>query len=607
MTLRARLLLSYGIVLAVAVLGFIFTLVSVMQLGRSPEVIVGKHYPSVQAAERMKQTVQIQQNAIMRKLLDEQYGLAGVLEHTRKVFDRWLGQARKSVSLPAEPAAIDKIETQFKALQVLLNDPERWRGGARSWEETVVDGFNGVLNACDELGTLNFEAMNSANTQARDQVRRAIIESVVIAVCTLAIGIALALRLSRRLSTPMEALADAAQAVSGGHYDVSIAPSPIKEMDQLGSQFNEMTGALKRFEALNLEQIVNEQQRSEAVLQSIDDGLVIFDRSGAVVRVNQVAARQLAIDPDKTQGHETQKVLAERQDLVIAIRRCLGLEQGESAGSPQEIVVGGDFHPRYLEYSVLPMLDKSGDRVGTQNNQGAVLVLRDITDHKAFEQMRTEFVMRASHELRTPVTSIRMGVGMLSERSPFEAGSREQDLWETVNEELKRLMELVNDLFDLSRFHAGRQELNRVDCEIGDLLGSVRQRFELPAADKGIGLSVDCANETLSVGIDRALFDRVLDNLVGNALRHTPEGGRVELSARDAGERLILQVTDNGAGVPHAQRRRIFEPFVQASEQSGGAGLGLSICKEIVQLHGGEIALVTARGEGAAFTISLPV
>ncbi|MGI9331530.1 MAG: ATP-binding protein [Gammaproteobacteria bacterium] len=613
MTLRTRLLLGYGIVLAVALLGFFLTLISVTQLGHSPEVIVGKHYPSVLAAERMKQTVQIQQNAIMRRLLDEDYGLAGVLEHTRKVFDRWLGQARQSVSLPEEPVVIDEIETQFEALQALLNDPERWSAGSYSWEESIVDGFNKVVNACDELGKLNFEAMNKANHQARDQVRAAIIESAVIAGCTLLIGIGLALRLSRRLSTPMEALAGAAQKVAGGDYDVWIAPSPVKEIGQLGAQFNEMTGALKRFETLNIEQVVNEQQRSEAVLQSIDDGLVIFDRNGRVVRINQVAARQLAIDPNKTQGHETQKVLAERQSLVNAVKRCLGLSEGESRPpnredmAAREIVLGSDYRPRYLEYSVLPMRDK-GERGGESGEiQGAVLVLRDITDHKAFEQMRTEFVMRASHELRTPVTSIRMGVGMLSERSPFAEGSREHELWETVNEELKRLMELVNDLFDLSRFQAGRQELNRVDCEIGDLLGSARQRFELPASDKHIELAVDCANEDSHIEIDRALFDRVLDNLVGNALRHTPEGGRVALGARQAGRRLILKVADTGSGVDAAQRKRIFEPFVQASERSGGAGLGLSICKEIVQLHGGQIALSGGRGEGATFTISLPV
>lgn len=585
-------------------LGFVLTLFSITRLGRSPEMIVGQYYPSVLAAERMKQTVQTQQNAIMRKLLSESYGLSGVLDHTERVFRSWLEKARSSVSLPDEPAIIDSIETEYQNLQALLREPSRWSGGSFPWESTLVDAFDRVANACDQLGTVNFVAMNSANTQADREVRSAIVEVLIIAACTLLIGFLLARRLSVRLSTPMEQLAEAAQQVAGGNYNVSIADSPMKEVSQLASQFNSMTEALRNFDFMNLERTLNEQRQSEAVLQSIDDGLVIFDQHGNVVRANQVAVRQLGIAPDRTDqtvGQHAQTLFENQEALASAVERCLDMDTVRAADQPSgELEIAGDVRSRYLEYSVMPIVDKKAGR------QGAVMVLRDITEHKAFDQMRTEFVMRASHELRTPVTSIRMGVGMLGERKPFAEGTREQDLWETVNEELTRLMQLVNDLFDLSRFQADRQKLEFVDCEVGELLGAVEQRFALSAAEKGVDLAVKCADTGTNVKLDLTMFNRVLDNLVSNAIRHTPGGGVVVLGAFKRSNAMVVQVSDDGVGIDFAQQKRVFEPFVQVSGAAGGAGLGLAICKEIVQLHGGQISVRSTLGQGSEFTIALP-
>lgn len=209
-----------------------------------------------------------------------------------------------------------------------------------------------------------------------------------------------------------------------------------------------MADALRRLRAMDLERVVNEQRQSEAVLQSIDDGLVIFGQDACVQRLNPVAARQLGVTAEACVGRALGELL-NHPTLDVDLHRCL---RGEGSAG-RELSVDTNGSQRYLAISIVPI---SSDR---HRRQGAVMVIRDITEHKAFEQLRTEFVLGASHELRTPVTSLRMGLGMLTEKRLFTEGSREQELLATVNEELERLMRLVNDLFDLSRLQAGRQAL----------------------------------------------------------------------------------------------------------------------------------------------------
>ena len=344
----------------------------------------------------------------------------------------------------------------------------------------------------------------------------------------------------------------------------------------------------------------NEQRQSEAVLQSIDDGLVIFGHDARIQRLNPVAARQLGLTPATCVGYPLGELLNDPA-IDAAIHRCLDLDDSMESAE-YELQVGGRDEQRYLAYSILPISD---ERVG---RQGVVMVIRDITEHKAFEQMRTEFVMQASHELRTPVTSIRMGLGMLTEKTPFAAGSREQDLLATVNEELNRLMRLVNDLLDLSRLQAGRQALELESYPVRELLESARQRFELNATARGIQLSLAAEREGLasSIRVDRTQFDRVIDNLISNALRYTVAGDRVDLSARCTRRWVTIEVADTGCGIDYAYQHRVFEPFVQGAGPGGGAGLGLAICKEIVQQHGGRIGLQSVPGQGATFSIELP-
>jgi two-component system, NtrC family, sensor histidine kinase KinB len=200
-----------------------------------------------------------------------------------------------------------------------------------------------------------------------------------------------------------------------------------------------------------------------------------------------------------------------------------------------------------------------------------------------------------------------MAFGLLQERVHFAQESREADLLNTVNEEMQRLMQLINDLLNFSRYQNGLQKLTLAPCSVDELLESARLRFAEQAETNGVELCVEIQGSLPRLHADAAQLDRVLDNLTDNAMRHTGDDGQIRLQARRHGERVIISVEDNGEGIAYGQQGRIFEPFVQVGRKKGGAGLGLALCKEIVQLHGGRMGVYSRPGQGTQFYMALTV
>ncbi len=418
-----------------------------------------------------------------------------------------------------------------------------------------------------------------------------------VGLAVLIVGFITAHGIARRFGAPIEALAKAADHIGQGNFDVTLPISPSAEMSQLTQRFGLMAEALRQHQAINIDELRAGQQRLQAVLDSIDDGLLMIDRKGRLEHLNPVAQRQLGGDGDRL-GQRLGQALQrpELDEQLQLILRGANLER-----APEDLEVEVEGETRLLTYNLTPVSHPQGHILG------AVMVLHDVTEQRAFERVRSEFVLRASHELRTPVTGMHMAFGLLQERMHFDSESREADLLNTVNEEMQRLMQLINDLLNFSRYQNGLQKLSLVPCDIEPLLEASRLRVAERALTQGIDLQVELQPPLPHLPADQQQLERVLDNLLDNALRHTARGGQIRLQARRHGERVIISVEDNGEGIAYGQQGRIFEPFVQVGRKKGGAGLGLALCKEIVQLHGGRMGVYSRPGQGSQFYMALPL
>jgi NtrC-family two-component system sensor histidine kinase KinB len=591
MKLRTRLFLSISALITVALLGLLLGLVSVMQMAGSQEALIRSNFITLDLGLKLRQTLD-DQLIIMLGEKPDSAAFAASKQRYFELLEEGIAQE------PAETGSeygFRKARTDYERfIQAYETSPTPSKVLSH---DNLTEKFNTLRNDLIAEHKRALDNISHTQRQAREQALLIAGLLGLVGLAVLIIGFVTAQAIARRFGEPIEALVMAADNIGQGNFDVTLPISSAVELNQLTRRFGIMAQALREHQATNVNELLAGQQRLQAVLDSIDDGLLMIDRQGHLEHLNPVAQRQLGWESDRLgQGLGT---ALERPELDEQLQ--LVLRGGTLERAPEDLSIEVDGESRLLTYSLTPVSHTQGHILG------AVMVLHDVTEQRAFERVRSEFVLRASHELRTPVTGMHMAFGLFRERTHFTPDSREADLLDTVNEEMQRLMQLINDLLNFSRYQNGLQKLTLAPCSVDALLEQARSRFARSAEEKDINLLVEVQGPLPRLQVDQPQLDRVLDNLLDNALRHTGSGGRIRLQARRHGERVIISVEDNGEGIAYGQQGRIFEPFVQVGRKKGGAGLGLALCKEIVQLHGGRMGVYSRPGQGTQFYMTLSV
>jgi NtrC-family two-component system sensor histidine kinase KinB len=450
------------------------------------------------------------------------------------------------------------------------------------------------------LRGVNQEAMFAASRRAELLAERVVASAGLLGLGAIGLGLVMSLLLSRHLTRPVERLRLAAGQVAEGDYDVVVDIPRTDELGFLALQFNDMVERLRLYRDLNLERLLAEKVKTEAILREMSDGLLMVDPDGRLLHVNPAAAHALGAPVDGLVGRPAKEAVSDA-GLAEALARALA-----NAGAPLETGVlerpGGE-EPRAYQYALSRVAAGPGAPVGV------LAILRDVTEMRDLDRLKSEFVATASHELRTPITTIGMSLALLEERIGATPDPRIAGLLDAARQDATRLERLVGDLLDLSKLQAGRVEPDRRPVDVAELLHEVARSFEAQAGDRGIDLAVDEIAEDLpAAAADAEQIRRAVANLVANAIRYTPRDGRVRLAARRVEGGVRIEVRDTGPGIQARQRERIFEKFARADVPgaAGGSGLGLALAREIVLAHGGEIDVEPNAGGGSVFFVVLP-
>lgn len=608
LTLRRRILAGYGLVLALLAVVFASALVAFARLGRSSETIVRENYGSIRAADGMVDALERQDSGALLYLLGGGDAARAQVATHAAAFDRWLAQAGRTLTIPGEAHYVARIGAADRAygaaLAAALAAPPPPADSARAlYERRLHPAFLGVRGAAVALRELNQRTMAEAADRDRDASRTGVLALALLGGGALLFGLVFSVLLSTRLAAPVRRLEGAARRVATGDYDATVPEGPADELGRLATAFNEMAAALRAYRALEGERAVQAQRRSAAVVQAIEDGVVVVDARLGVLDLNPVAAAALGTRPEEARGRSL--------DAVAPGAPFLDAARAAAAGHAAPGVPAGYVATTASEYEavVTPMAGPSGAPLG------AVLLLRDVTALRALDRLRRDFVATASHELRTPITSLGMSVGLLEEQAGPHMDARARTLIAAAAEDVERLRALADDLLDLSRIDEGRLDLLPAPEAPSALVEDAVAAFAMQAEAAGLTLTADAPDTLPDVRADRARVHRVLANLIANALRHTPPGGSIYLRARlstpeTSGPATVLfEVEDTGEGVAGVDQARIFERFVQVpgSRAVGGSGLGLTLARELIEAHGGRIGVDSAPGTGSVFWFVLPV
>jgi two-component system phosphate regulon sensor histidine kinase PhoR len=400
--------------------------------------------------------------------------------------------------------------------------------------------------------------------------------------------------LTRSLTRPLERMLPLTRRIAHGDLEVRVDVHTENEFGLLASNLNEMVDRLRS----NIREISTEKSKIEAILASMSDALLAVDQVGRLLLLNRAAAEMFSKQQEEVIGRYLLEVVRNHQ-MDKVVRTIL------ETGKPIE-----------LELKLFPTARQIFKIYGAPilNEQrrvaGAVLLIRNVTEIRRLEQLRTEFVANVSHELRTPLTSIRGFVETLLEGA-MEDKKLGRRFLEIINNEAQRLQRLVDDLLALSQLENRPRARAGKSAELIKALDKILEVVKPMAAEKGISLEVKVPADLPPLAIDENSLGQVLVNLLDNAVKYTPPGGKVVVAAMMVDTGVRVEVSDTGIGIPPESLERVFERFYRAdkarSREMGGTGLGLAIVKHIIESHQGSVGVTSGVGKGSTFSCTLPV
>ncbi len=610
MTLKRKILSGYGLACILMGLVVVWAVVNLVSLGRASDAILRENYRSILAAENMLSALERQDSAVLLILMGGAAEGEAQLRDGDAKFLQWLARAKDNVTISGEAKLIKSLESDYVRYRTQLAGLSARLARSRTGDapdrkfywDRVYPLFVGIRRACLHLRSLNEQTMYDASRRAARIATRAIWSTIIVAALALFLALIFSFLLAHRISRPLGRFMKASRRIGEGDYQVQVPVETKDELGRLAREFNQMTAQLARYHEMNIEQIIAEKQKSEAVLASIDDGLVVLDSDLVATGINPAACRMLGLEPGDCPGRRC-------ADLLPDPGLCDQIQQTVARGFPPQgeaedriITLDREGGPRHYLFSVTAVGEPDRDR------SGIVLLLRDVTRLKEVERVKSEFIMAASHELRTPLTGLGMGIDLLLEHAAEGLAPQDRELLQAAHEEVHRLKALVNDLLDLSKLEAGRIDLEWESVPVATLVEHVQKIFKDQLAARSIELTASLDEDLPRIRADANKITWVLTNLISNAMRYVPPGGHIRIRASKAGPNVHLAVIDDGPGIPAEYQSRIFQKFVQVQgRESGGSGLGLAICKEIVRAHGGTIWVESTAGKGSTFTFTVPV
>jgi len=605
-SLRAKLLVAQAPLAVVLLLLGAVSLRTLSELGRSSQRILQANYRSVLAAQRMMDALQRVDSAALFRAAGRADKEAEAAPGLR-AFEDELAVQESNITEPREAIATRELRAlwnDYRASHERFRAIEREEEARRNYFAVMEPAFLRVKQGAQRLLEINQDAMVAKSDEARRTGERNRSLLLFSTVAALAVGLLASVALTRRALRPLQKLSFAVRRIGEGDLEARARLPGKDEIAEVGRELDVMADRLREYRSSSLGELLQAQQASQAAIDSLPDPVVVLSVDGRVLNVNEAAETVLQISGS---GDPLARLPREVRDAIEKVRAHVVSGKGAYAprGFEDAVRVPADRGERALLPRATPLYSEEGGVVG------ATIVLQDVTRLLRFDELKNDLVATVAHEFRTPLTSLRMAIHILVEETVGAINERQADLLQAAREDCERLKGIVDDLLDLSRIQAGKVEVSLEPVPAKSLADSAVAGKIEAAREAGVELSGSVGEAVRPVLIDPGRIGLVFENLISNAIRHSPRGGRVEVRAEPDGGRVRFEVRDQGPGVPPEYRHRIFEKFFRVPGTKGeGIGLGLYISREIVLAHGGEMGVDGGGGDGEQtrfwFTLRVP-
>ena len=599
---------GYFILLLVIIGLSLYATFDYIRLGKTVKTLLAHNSANVDAATNMLKSLGEQESSqfLLISLYDER--VYESYTFSRDQFLNYYQIVSSSSSASRERGIVDSIMINYR---IYLALSETFLQASKSRSGQTYTAFINMLALevplrilCIRLLDYNQMRIVETNLRIKKTASRGAVLAVISATALAAVLIiGLNLQLRREVIRPTQRLRQTLRLIRSGNLGPKIDISAGGELAELYADFNKMTERLRTYEKLNIQQIIAEKKKAEAVVESLSEPVVVTDDRHEIILINQAGMRLLKISAPGWQGKPVSEIVTDDnlQTLLLA-----------DPGKPPEISRPDFWIPIELDgemHYYRPHQTTAAEGVGRVRY--LVTLFQDVTPYRKLDRMKSDFIATVSHEFRTPLTSINMTIDILAREVIGQINDRQKELLGSAKADAQRLIKLVKDLLDLSRLESGQYKVRKEWIDLKRLTEETVRSLDLVLKEKRIELRIQMSPDLPRLWGDVQQMSWVMANLSSNAVRHTPPGGTITIAAERTDAFVRVSVSDTGKGITQNDLDTIFDKFVQiktpAESTPGSVGLGLAIAKEAVEAHGGTIRVQSEPGIGSTFFFTLPI
>jgi signal transduction histidine kinase len=594
--MRKRILIGLLPLFVLLLVTGIYAVSLFAKLGGAVDVILRENYMSIVASQNMKESAERMDSALFFTLAGEDDRARKMYSENLPVFEKNLAVENGNITVPGERKLAEKL-TGIHARYVAradeylkTNDLDARR---KMYFGEMLPMFTEVKDTAQAVLDLNQANMVKADGEARALSATSTRTMIFAILLGGALAVLFAMQLLWSILRPIKALTESAKELGNGNLDQVVPVQSRDELGQLADTFNKMASKLRAYRQVTSDEILQAKQMTEITFSAFPDPIIALDANGTINFKNPAAEKLLL--KLKLDDH-----LPEQIDSQV----CAVLQGGVDY-VPANFANAICVRPGDKETFFLPRI------IGIRGDQGTVfgaaVILQNVTRLRLLDEVKSNLVATVSHELKTPLTSVRMALHLLLEENIGEVNPKQTELLVAAREDSERLLTMINDLLDLARLESGETKMQGEPQSPRDLVLAAVEEARDYADSLGVKLSADIGEDLPAVAGEERQLAHVFSNFITNAAKHSPRGETVRVQAGKHEGGVRFSVIDRGSGIPPEYQSQVFDKFFRVpGTRRDGAGLGLSIAREIVHAHHGSVGVKSKPGEGSEFFFILP-
>src|SRR5215217_4887376 len=570
MKVKNKLRLGFGFLFAVVLFFGMVSMFYLNQISNNAKVILKDNYESLNYCREMRTVLDENATPLNQPAIDE--------------FNRQLSGEEKNITEPGEKPAVVNLRSAFNNLQKneLLAEKQMRR-------------------YLREIEVINMRAIVAKNEKAQASVEDSTLFLGFAGAFTFLALFTFSVNFPGFIINPLQRLQAGIKAISEKNYNERIYFDKDDEFAEVANAFNEMVSRLKEWENSNVSKIVSEKLRIETIIEQMHDAIIGVNEKHEILFINTAAKKVLSLNIDKPEGRLVDEI-AQGNDLLSNI-----IAVDKSNKLFKIVIEGRDSHFQ-LETREIAVPNLNPDPAQPLNiskkQVGKVYILKNITEFKERDEAKTNFIATISHELKTPISSIKMSLKLMRDNRVGEMNSEQKQLLDHIADDSDRLLKITGELLDLSQVETGNIQLNFVPVAPGQIIDYAVSAVIFQADQKNVKLNVIKNDNLPMLNVDVEKTAWVLVNFLSNALRYSPEKSTITIHVKSIGNEVQFSVTDEGKGIEEQYQKRLFDRYFQVptdGQNKAGTGLGLAIAKDFIEAQQGEIWVKSAIGEGSTF------